>query len=105
MEPLDDDITDRLNEFYVMLGSCLDAARLARLEVELEFDDGTRTRDIPVESALAAPNEPELDHTGACTRMTLGGTSVELARVRRYAVERPPTAGVAPASLIALADD
>ena len=105
MDDRDDDATDRLDEFYVMLGSCMDAARLARLAVELELDDGTVTRDVPVESALAAPDEPELDHSGARTRLTFGGTSIELARVRRYAIERPPVTTTAGPTAVPSDDD
>jgi hypothetical protein len=80
---------DRVAQFVVMLGACCDAARLARLRVRVELDDGSEVVGVPAERAEARDHDEEFDHSGTREWLTLGQTVVMTARVRSYGVFGP----------------
>ena len=81
--------SDQVGLFFVMLGSCCDAARLGNVAVELELDDGSLVQGVPQESALADAGEEQLDHSGTRDHLLLDGVVVDLQRVRRYTISHP----------------
>ena len=81
---------EQLEQFWVMLGACNDAARLAQLPLRVELDDGSTVTGIPSCPATVDDDDPdELNHTGVSTRLVLGEITVDLRRVRSYAVQAP----------------
>ncbi len=79
-------MTEREEHFLTMLGQCLEGARLAEIEVEIELPDGRLVRGVPRSSPLQP--EHEMDHTGVDFRVELDEDLVELEHVRSYRIIR-----------------
>lgn len=80
---------DELALFHVMLGCCLDSARLGHATVRLELEDGGVVEGRIIQSAIAESESEGIDHTGTRRQVTVGDTLVDLEGVRRYCVVRP----------------
>lgn len=83
-----EDDAAQVEQFVVMLGSCMDSARLAGLPVRVELDDGSVVEGIPSASPNVEGDDTEFDHSGMSDRIELDGTTVVTTRVRSYAVTR-----------------
>lgn len=80
------EMSEREKHFIWLLGQCADAASLARMELELELEDGSRVAGIP---ARQEPDEDEIDGTGVDALLVFDGRRVGIAGVRSYRVTRP----------------
>jgi hypothetical protein len=80
---------DAVAQFFVMVGSLCDDARLAGLEVEVTLEDGTVVDGVPAAPAEAARSREQLDETGYRRNIVIGEVQVHLPAVRRVTVGRP----------------
>ena len=63
--------------FLAMLGSCWENARLGRLEMRLELDDGDVVTGAPRDHAVTDDEELSLDSTGVASLVLLDGRLVD----------------------------
>ncbi len=75
---------DLRHHFVTMLGGCLDGARLAKIHVELELDDGQRVSGVP-----GADLDGQVNHTGVHRIVEIDGELVNVERVVRYSIPIP----------------
>lgn len=81
---------ERDHHFFSMLGDAVEAARLGRLRVRVELDDGSVVEAVPEESPLADGKDvTEVDSSGVRADLELGDTIVMVRRIRRFTVDRP----------------
>lgn len=80
---------DRIDTFYEAMGHCLETARLARLTVRVELDDGSIVEGVPQHSPLADEGTGEIDHSGTRFSLRVDGETVALQDARAYTLERP----------------
>ncbi len=84
------DEEDRDHHFFSMLGTAVEAARLAGLCVRVALEDGTEVAAVPTESPLSeGRNVTEIDHTGVRADLVLGDTVVMARRVQGFMIDRP----------------
>lgn len=82
------ELSEGQEHFIANLGEACEAARLARLTVELELGDGRLIVGVPRSSPLG-PNDQEIDHTGINPYIEIDNELVMLERVVSYRVFRP----------------
>ena len=81
-------LTTQQEHYLTMLGSCWESARLARIRVRLELDDGEVVTAVPDDPAFTADDQA-IDSTGLAPLMLLGGRVVDPLSVQNYSVVRP----------------
>ncbi len=81
--------TEQRSLFVIMIGACIDAARLGDVSIRLELEDGTAVEGVPSAPAAADFSSRELDHTGVKPVLAVAGTLVPAERVRSFSATRP----------------
>ena len=71
-----------------MAGDACTAAGLANIPVELTLDDGSTAAGIP-SPRPTEDHATELDHTGYANQIVVGGGTIHLDKVVRFAVHTP----------------
>lgn len=82
-------MNDAQAQFFVMLGTLVDDARLAHLALELMLEDGTVVFGVPESPASPAQGDNALDDTGYRREVVLDGVRVHLPEVRAVSLARP----------------
>jgi hypothetical protein len=80
---------EQLEQFFHMLGSCLDQARVGGMPVRLALADGSKVEGVPTEPATSVGAEQDIDQTGTRRFVEVGDRVVALEHVQSYAVARP----------------
>ena len=83
------ELTTGQEHYLAMLGSCWENARLGRLEMRLELDDGDVVSGAPEDHALTDDEAFSLDSTGVAPLVLLDGRIVDPLTVQCYSVVRP----------------
>ncbi|CAA9478212.1 MAG: hypothetical protein AVDCRST_MAG85-489 [uncultured Solirubrobacteraceae bacterium] len=79
---------DTTAQFFVMLGSVCDNARLADIPVTVRLADGREISGIPQAPASPALGDDELDNTGYRDELVLDEIRVKTADVRQLTLAR-----------------
>lgn len=82
-------MNDAQAQFFVMLGSLVDDARLAHFALELTLNDGKIVFGVPESPASPAQAGNAIDDTGYRREVVLDGVTVHMPDVRAVSLARP----------------